>query len=73
MTGQEEELFRDEPGTVDQANIGLLRPGQKAAFIFPFEVDKTEGILTLRFTDDDRRHWQRDNDLSLEQLDSRDW
>jgi hypothetical protein len=32
----------------------------------------TYGIFTLRFDDDPGNHWQIDDDLHLEQLDSRD-
>jgi hypothetical protein len=52
--------------------IKLLCAEGTRAFIFP--VDAThEALVTLRFTDDAGLHWQVDNDLHLEPLDSRDW
>jgi hypothetical protein len=61
---------------VDQAQnsrVNLLWAGETAAFVFPNEISKHPGIMTLRFTDDAGLHWEIDPDLHLEKLAERNW
>lgn len=58
---------------VEDSKIRLLKAGETAEFVFVYDVATHQGILTLRFTDDAGLCWQVDNDLHLQQLDTRDW
>jgi hypothetical protein len=59
-------------GQAQDTKVSLIRAGDRAAFVFAYEVSQYPGLMTLRFTDDARLHWQIDPDLHLQKLDSRD-
>lgn len=52
--------------------VSLLRAGETAGFVFPYEISNYRGIMTLRFTDEAGLYWQIDHDQHLQKLDSRD-
>lgn len=58
---------------VEGGTVRMIKGGEEGEFVFAFESKDHQAILALRFTDDAGLHWQIDNDLHLEQLDSRDW
>lgn len=70
-SGLPRERVRDQ---VEGERVQLIRKEQTWGFVFPIDAVAAEKIPGLiRFTDDAGLHWQVDNDLHLEQLDSRDW
>jgi hypothetical protein len=57
---------------LEEDRIYVLRAEQVGVLIFPLDASQ-EAVATVRFTDDAGLHWEVEDDLHLEQLDSRDW
>ena len=58
----------------DGSTVPLIRADFKYAFLVRFDLEKKrDARLAARFTDDAGLHWQIDQDLHLQQLDTRDW
>jgi len=58
----------------DGSAVPLIRPGSRYGFIFRFDLEKNpDAPLAVRFTDDAGLHWQIDQDLHMQPLDSRGW
>lgn len=54
--------------------VPLMRPRTWSGFLVRFDLEAYPAArLATRFTDDAGLHWQIDQDLHLERLDSRDW
>jgi hypothetical protein len=55
--------------------VPLIRGGSKYGFLLRLDLHESRGgRLAARFTDDESRHWQIDQDLHLEALENRaDW
>lgn len=54
--------------------LDSIRAGCEGGFVFSFlKAHMPEGAAIARFTDDDDRHWQLDQDHHLERLNDRDW
>lgn len=58
---------------VPRSSARRIRPGEAYGFVFEIVVNRVlmDGVAA-RFTDDDSLHWQIDQDLHLQPLDSRD-
>jgi hypothetical protein len=54
--------------------VPLIRPGSRYGFLLRFNLDEQPGThLAVLFTDDAGLHWQINQDLHLEQFESRPW
>lgn len=61
-------------GLAPAGAIPLMRPRAWSGFLVRFDLaTHPTARLATRFTDDAGLHWQIDQDLHLERLDSRDW
>lgn len=60
-------------GAAGGSIVPLIRGGLKYGFLLRFDLHENPDVrLAARFTDDESRHWQIDQDLHLEALENRD-
>lgn len=70
--GQSHRAMLNNPAEGD--TVPLIRAGSRYGFLFRFDLEKDpDPRLAVQFTDDAGLHWQIDQDLHLQRLDTRSW